>query len=298
MTRVVNKKKISAIGAGLVLVALLIGSGWIAWTKVVVDPDKVLSGAIENSLRTNSVTRTVDQQQPSNGVEQVSYISFYQPDPYTNTRTVLTQDVVGGDDATVVTETYGLNDVDYVRYVSANGIGGEDGTGGLGDLIGTWAKRNANIDAAEITTFFNEGLFGIFPFGNLSSEARSQLLDQINEKNLYSYTTAEKMFDNKRLVYVYRLNINTADLVEVIRNYMVLSGNGDASQLNLAEYQNAPPIQVQVTVDIMSRQIVEIVYPQNRVETFSGYGLYRPLDLPTETVPIDDLQERVRQTQV
>ena len=291
-------KKVSVVVFGVILAAGLIAAGWLTWSKVIADPDRVLSDALDNSLKTPSITREVAQNQGSSGVSQVSYISFRQPDPNANTKTTIYQATNNNTTASVQTETIGTNTSDYVRYTAIKEAGGEDGTGGLGDLIGTWAKRSDSSDSSmpgEGLTFFNEGLFSIIPFGNLDKQARETLLGLMNEKNLYKYTSAEKKFENNRLVYVYSLNINPTDLVEVLRSYMQLSGNGDAAQLDPAEYEGAPPIAIRATVDVLSRQVVSIEYPQGRLENYSGYGLYRPVNLPTETIPIEQLQQRVRQ---
>lgn len=292
-------KKVSIVVFGIILAAGLVLAGWLTWSKVVVDPDRVLSDTLNNSLRTPSVTRQVVQNQGTSGVEQVSYISFRQPDPNANTKTVIYQATSNNTTASVETETIGTNNSDYVKYTGIKEAGGEDGTGGLGDLIGTWAQRNNEDNNSALEnklTFFNEGLFSIIPFGNLDKQSRETLIGFINDKNLYQYTSAERKFDNNRLVYVYSFNINPADLVDVLRYYMELTGNGDAAQLDPSEYENAPPIQIRATVDILSRQVSAIQYPQGRVENYGGYGLYRPVNLPSQTIPIEDLQQRVRQT--
>lgn len=298
MSMVKINKKISFVAFGIVLVAILVLLGWLTWSKIVVDPDRVLADTLNNSLRTPSVTRKVVQSQGASGVEQVSYISFRQPDPNANTKTVIYQATNNNTTASVETETIGTNDSDYVRYTNIKEAGGEDGTGGLGDLIGTWAQRKGTHDPASTgnLTFFNEGLFSIVPFGNLDKPSRGTLIDLINERNLYKYTSAERKFENNRLVYVYSFNINPKYLVEVLHSYMELSGNGDADQLDPDEYEHAPSIQILVTVDVLSRQITSIQYPQGRIENYSGYGLYRPLDIPTQTIPIEQLQQRVQQS--
>ncbi len=291
-------KKVSIIIFGVILAAGLIVAGWLAWSKIIIDPDRVLADTLNNSLRTPSVTREVVQDQGTSGVNQVSYITFRPPEPNANTKTVIYQTTANNTTASVETETIGTNNSDYVRYTGIKEAGGTDGTGGLGDLIGTWAQRNSGGDsvAGAGLTFFNEGLFSIIPFGNLDKASRDTLLGLIKGKNLYSYTSAERKFENNRLVYAYNFNLNPADLVEVLRYYMQLSGNGDLNQLDPAEYESAPPIQIRVTVDVLSRQVSSIEYPQGRIENYSGYGLYRPVELPTQTIPIEELQQRVRQS--
>lgn len=130
----------------------------------------------------------------------------------------------------------------------------------------------------------------------MDKESRDAILGLIESKNLYDYTSAERKFTDGRLVYDYNFSINPADLVEVLKQYMDVTGNGDSAQLDPAEYANAPPIQIKVTVDVLSRQVTSIQYPQGRIENYSGYGLYRPVEIPSETIPIEQLQQRVQQS--
>lgn len=277
---------------GFILLAV---SGWVWWTKIVINPDRVLSDAIANSLQTTSVTRQVLQDDGSQKVDQTSYLSFYAPTITAETTTELSQKGRQRQETTITTDTIGTKNVDFVRYSKVEGAENLPGAENFEKLIGVWAKKEADQAKGEEATFLNESLFSIVPIGNLNPDAKEQLLRLINEKKIYEYKTAERKVENYRPVFTYTLSVNPTDLIEVLALYAQLTGAIDPGQFNPETYANAPAVTVQVTVDIASRNITSIKYGNsNRTENFSGYNLFRPITLPEETITIDELQQRLQ----
>lgn len=269
-------------------------SGWLYWTKVFADPDKVLSASISKNLSTNSITRHVVQADSSGGIEQTSRISFFASEATAQSKTELTQKVSAIRDTKVTTETIGTKSTDFVRYVSLEGADGVPGADNLKKLLGTWAKKESNPEQGTSTDFLNEALFGIVPFGRLDEASKKQLIDMINEKNLYKYSSAKKEMKNMRPVYVYRMSINIEDLVQILSEYARITGLADPSQFNSEDYKGSPPISVDLTIDILSRNLTGVTYnATNRTEEYSGWNIYSPADLPNDAIPIEELQKRI-----
>lgn len=278
----------------LACVILLGVTAWLWWTKIVMNPDRVLQGAIENSLQTNSVTKHITQEGGGNSdVNQTTYLSFYPPNVTSQSRTVLSQGI-GSTKTSVTTETIGTNDADYVRYTEANNTGSLPGAERLNDLFGKWAKRSQNPTSGDQVTFLNESIYGIFAFGNLDDAQRSRIMELVQQKNVYKYQSVERRIENKRPVYVYELSINPVELVSVIREYLEITGAGDPSQLNPDDYKGAGRLQVIATIDILSRQLLKIEYPTGRVESYNGHNLYKPTEIPSETMPVEELQRQLQ----
>lgn len=280
----------------LIIVAcvVLVGiTAWVWWSKILMDPNRVLSDTLANNLRTRSITKSVDQSGVTGGINQVSYVSFYPSAPVSKTNTVLTQGV-GSNATSVSTETIGTPQFDFVRYTAYKAGSGFAGADRLNGLLGKWAKRQQDPSKGQEVTFLDESLFGIFPYGYLNEGQRTQLLDTINQKNIYKYTAANRMMENRRPVYVYDMSINPADLVSVIRDYVKLTGANDSSQLDPLQYQGLGDVKVKVTIDILSRQITQIQYSTGRTENYSGQNLYQPIDLPAGTIPVEELQRRLQ----
>ncbi|HET7673058.1 MAG TPA: hypothetical protein VFK11_00905 [Candidatus Saccharimonadales bacterium] len=291
-----KKLNTKRLAVDLIILAciILVGvSGWLWWDKVMLNPDRALQDALANSLKTRSITKTVDQTSPASGFNQVTYLSLFPQSEGSYTRTKLSQGI-GSNTTTVTTETIGAPTADYVRYTDISGGANQPGVQRLQSMLGVWAKREQDLSKGQRISFLNEGLFGVIPFGYLGDDQQSQILGIINQKNLYKYTSASRSMENKRPVYVYTMSINPSNLVEVLRDYSQLSGLGDPSQLNPEQYKGAGDIKILLTVDIFSRQIVRIQYSTGRVENYTGHNLYRPLNLPGDTIPVEELQRRLQ----
>lgn len=285
-----------AVIAVMALAVIMLGvSGWAWWTKIVINPERILSDAIANSLQTTSVTRQVVQDDGAQKVDQTTYLSFYPETITAETSTQLSQKGRQRQETTITTDTIGTKDVDFVRYSAVDGAENLPGAENFEKLIGIWAKKEADTAKGEQATFLNESLFSVIPVGNLDPADRQELLKLINQKGLYSYKAAERRIDNYRPVYAYTLSVKPVDLIEVLGKYAQLTGAVDPQQFDPAPYANAPAVTLEVTVDIASRKITRISYGNtNRVENFSGYNLYRPVKLPEETITIDELQQRLQ----
>lgn len=277
----------------LICIVLVGVSGWLWWTKIMINPDRVLSDMLANNLKTRSITKSVDQSGATGGIKQVSYVSFYPSEPRALTNTTLSQGI-GSNATSVTTETIGTPQFDFVRYTAYKAGVNQDIAAKLDGLIGKWAKREQNLSKGQEITFLDESLFGVFPFGNFSDAQRSQLLTAINQKNIYKYTSAKRLIENKRPVYVYDMSINPADLVGVIRDYIKLTGANESTQLDPLQYQGLGDVKLKVTVDILNRQITKVDYSTGRTEIYSGQNLYQPIELPDSTIPVEDLQKRLQ----
>ncbi|HEX5797225.1 MAG TPA: hypothetical protein VFX86_02445 [Candidatus Saccharimonadales bacterium] len=276
----------------LAAVILLGVSGWLWWNKIVMDPGRVLDDAIARNLQTRSIVKHVSQSGVTGGVEQTSYLSFFPPSVRSQASTVLSQGI-GSNSASITTETIGTPEVDYVRYTSVEGADNLIGTDRLKQLLGIWSKREQNVGGNE-ASFLNETLFGILPYGYFNDEQRSQLIEMLDQKDVYRYTSTTKSIENKRPVYTYEMSINPSQLVEFMRQYTVLSGVGNPSDLDPEQYKGLGDIRVRLVIDILSRQVKRIEYPTGRTETYNGQNLYRQIELPSQTIPVEELQRRLQ----
>lgn len=288
----INQK--TAIWGAVILALVLFGvSGWLWWTRIFTDADRVFSDMLSNSLSTQSVTRKVVQKDQSSSVDQTIYISFRPPETISQTRSVLSEKGADRQTTTVTTETIGTQNDDFVRYVSAEGANDLSVAGNLDQVLGTWSKRSGDASLGG-TAFLNEAAFSIIPFGNLSLEKRRELLNFINDRNVYELSAAERSFVDGRYVYVYRVSINPVALVESLAKYVELTGVGDSSQLNPASYEGAAPINLSMTVDILSRQLLSIDFPATgRSETIESRGTYHEIKFPENAIPFEELQNRL-----
>jgi len=279
-----------------VAVAAFVVSGAFWWSRIFMNPDKVFQSMLANNLSSRSVSRNVVQNDPSNGVDQSTYVSFSAPEVVSQSRTVLSQKNRDRSTTTVTTETIGTKNTDLVRYVSAEGAEGLSIAGNIQGILGVWASRQPDTGKGESATFLNEAVFSVVPFGNLTQSQRSQLIDYINQQDVYQYNpvAVKKSFKNGRYIYTYNVQLSPKAFVGLLAKYVEVTGIGDSSQLDPSAYESAGPINLKMDIDILSRQLIEIDYGSNgRSETYPSRNLYRDIKIPTETIPFDELQKRL-----
>jgi hypothetical protein len=290
----INRDKSLLVGAVMLAVVLFGVSGWVWWTRVFTDETRVFNDMLNNSLSSSSVARSVEEKNQQSGVDQNTYVSFRAPEVVSQTRTILSEKTMSRRTTTVTTETVGTAKTDYVRYVSAEGAEELSVAGNLDKVIGVWGKREPDTGLGESATFLNEAVFSIVPFGNLTPDGRSELLNMILEKNVYDIKTGSKNFEEGRYVYSYQVSLDPKAYVEILAKYVELTGIGDNSQLDAANYENSPPVILEMKVDILSRQLMSIQYlATGRTEKIVSRNLYRDVKTPSETIPFDELQSRL-----
>lgn len=292
LSKKANQK--TAVWTAVLLALVLFGvSGWFWWTRVFTDADRVFADMLAKNLSTQSVTRKVAQKDQSSSVDQTIYVSFRPPEIISRTRSVLSEKGADRQTTTVTTETIGTKNDDFVRYVSAEGTEDLAVAGNLDNVLGVWSKRSGDANFGG-TAFLNEAAFSLVPFGNLSPEKRRELLNFINDKNVYQLSQAKRSFVDGRYVYVYNVSVDPVALVESLAKYVELTGVGDVSQLNPASFEGAAPVNLTMTVDIASRQLLSLDFPATgRTETIESRGTYHEIELPENAIPFEELQNRL-----
>jgi len=293
--RVSKQTAILSIALTLAIAAFVV-SGAFWWNRIFMNPDQVFQSMLANNLSSRSISRKVVQNDPSNSVDQATYVNFSPPEVESQSLTVLSQKNQDRSTTTVTTETIGTKNSDLVRYVSAKGADNLSISGNIQGILGVWASREPDSSKGESATFLNEAVFSIVPFGNLTQSQRSQLISYINDQDVYKYnpTAVKKSFENGRYVYSYNVQLSPSAFVGLLAKYVELTGVGNSSQLNPSDYESAGPIPIKMKIDILSRQLIEIDYASNgRTETYPSRNLYRDIKIPKETIPFDELQKRL-----
>ncbi len=192
----------------------------------------------------------------------------------------------------VSTLAIGLRDVDYVQYQDISIPASAGGKSDYSKALGTWAKRDEQTGG---TQFLNEALFSFIPFGNLSSEARSEMLQTMKQSKTYKITASDISYQSGRPVMTATIAIKPKGLIQVLRQYAEITGVGDVSQLDPSQYEKAGDVSMDIKIDILSRHLTQLKFgDQARVETYAGYGLNTRIVEPNKTVTIEELQSRLQ----
>jgi len=298
------KKQLPLILTLLALLLLVI-SGWFWWSKVFTSPERVFEDMLSNSLSLSSVTRRVAQSSEQGGQDEVAQLVFGGQNGV-HVKSAVEQPDQSGQTNKVVTESIGTLNDDFARYLIVQTTQ-KDKSGKALDfskIQNVWAKSDAP-QSGQLTNarYFRQSLQGIVLFGNLSPSARASLVNQLIRDEVYKtdYGKIERVSQNGRQRYIYEVVIQPDKYVAALNAYNKAVGLGGSEDLNPETYKNASPVTIKLTVDVLSRQLVQVAYANDeqtgRRETYSGHnGQYR-LDIPEQTISFTELQQRVESVQ-
>lgn len=281
------------VAAGIGLLGV---SGWYWYQSVFTDPQRIISDMLDKSMQTSSVYRTVTQVGDDNRVNQLVYLQFT-PDTTAQSITKLEEQGSDGAVTSVTTETIGTANADFVRYSAVN-ISGKNAGQNFESVLNTWGKRENDPETGQQVSFLNDALFVVVPFGNLNSQQRSELKQEIRDVKLYEKSQFTTDFSNGRPTASYDVSLEPRALVQVLAKYVKLTGAGAIAELNPEQYEGAPPIQVKLEIDMLSRHINSIAFSgSGRLETYKGYNAKREVSLPAQSISVNELQERLNKVE-
>lgn len=283
-----------------VLVVLGLGglgySGYYYYQNIFTDYDRVFYSMIDKSLNTNSVLRSTEQTAANRVDTQTVQLNFA-PGPQLHTMSKLEQIASGSRQNSVVeTETYADKENDYIQYSNIQIPEADGSFADYSKLLNTWAKRTGDDpDGNSQVQFLNEATFTFIPFGNFSDDQRAMLIGMMKDKKVYKLNQPKINYDEGRPVMTAVASINPKKFVEVMVEYHKLTGVGNLDQLDPEQYEDRNSFSIQVEIDVLSRHLMTIGYPSgDRTERFYAYGVVKELNLPEQTISIEELQGRLQ----
>ncbi len=277
----------------IVCIFLLIGLIWIWWVVIYTSPEAVFRAMLKNSLSTTGVTKTIVQEDQTGSLEQISQAHFG-ANNYVDVRTTISQENESGK-TKIVTQTIGDSKDNYVRYTNIE-IPGQNNKPDpdFSSLINVWGKQ---AEPQTNENVFTEAVFGAVLFGFLPTDKRGELLDRIARDDIYEadFDSVERTRHEGRNVYVYDVKIKTAKYIELLKNYDRMLGLSLTAGLEPDVYNDASPINVKITVDRASRNLVKLEYgDQARTEEYGGYGIHRELQPPDKPISRSELESKLQ----
>lgn len=275
--------------AGLIIFIFGLGL-W--WTGARANPQDIFWDAMQNSLQTSSVNKTVKQASEQGSIEQVTSLMFGRSPAMVSKTTLVQSSELGN--STVSTESLGTRDADYVRYNNISSDQKDESGQSLNfsEVIGAWAKQD-NGPAGQ-AQFLRESVLSVVPFGNFSLSTRAKIMAQLRDGGIYTVDFNPKgRKASGRNVLDYDVSVDTGKYIELLNVY--LRALGLESDIDPQDYEGSPPLEIIFTVDTLSRQLGGITYKDDsRTEQFSGYGVVRRLEIPENTITTTELQERLQ----
>lgn len=283
----------------LVAVVLFVIFGGVWCRNIYMSPRNVFWGMIDNNLATESVTRHVVQEQGGQTLDQYMQLQFGSSNSAHNLISVKQSGDTGENE--VKSETIGTPKNDYSRYVSIKTPQktAEGKPIDTSKLVNVWAKTDdSKAGQPSSAQYFQQSILGIVPYANLNYQQRRELIKLMQDKKAYDFT-AEQPKTSKvegKVVYIYTVSISPKAYIEMLQKFTKFMGLKDV-ELDPGQYEGAPPLKVEMTVGKLSRQLLKIKYVDGgQEETYSAQGLEQAVTLPSKTIPISELQDRIQKS--
>lgn len=282
---------------GIIIVGtlLLVVSLWVWWRFVFSSPRRVFEAMLETSLKTSSFTKRVEQSEEGQKLDQSVHVQTDAQDT-AHSITALSQE--GESAASVTTEGVGTLDSDFVRYIDIKTSEKSESGSPLNfsNVLNVWGRAT---DSSDFSTgqLYSDTVLGVIPIARLSAAQNAELLNLIRDKQIYNidYGSVEREKLNGRSVYVYKTEVKTEFYVEMLKKFAGMVGLKHLEDLDPNAYKDSAPIEFEIYVDVLSRQLQGIKYSNSgRQETYSGYGALSEIQIPANTITVEELQERLQ----
>lgn len=267
----------------IITLAVLIFGLQLWYNKVYADPQRVFWNMIDNNLSTVGFTKETPQPACVPNAQSTNILqTTFAPSLGVRCITSIEQGIIK-----LTVESIGTTQADYVHYSNVKTTGEDPKTDKYSRIYGMWLKNNGNETATA--SLYSHILNSPVLFGNFSSQQREKIT-----KSLWSvYNVDYKKLDSQRNglkeTYVYTVTVPLRKFAEAEKLYAETLNLPLANQINPGAYPADRKVNVKLTVDVLSRQLKEVEF-QNVIEKYSGYGINQTLNIPKQTVSLQQLQ--------
>ena len=293
-TPFIVKYKTASIIIGAIVLVIISSSIWVR--QVYYSPERIFNAMLENNLSTSGVTRTRLQESQGGKKEDIEQVSFV-PEAAVRSLQTIDQKTPEGRNK-VVTESIGTISNDYSQFlkidVSQNGIDGKKLN--YASVEKQWGKSDPDVQPAQI---YRSVVLSPIPFANLDQTARTKIISLLKESKAYDvqYSRVKSVKIDNVDALAFPVKINSEKYVGMLKELAKYIGLKNTDDLNPADFKGQPPIEVTITVGKLSRQVIEVTYGGGQKETYSAYGLSKPIQLPSSTISLSDLQQKAESIQ-
>lgn len=298
--RIINYKKL-AIRLTVVGTLLLGVTGYIAYNKLYLTNERRFWAAIENSLATRSVVRSVESGGTGNLTTETTRFNFGTEATVDRTTSVGAKTATS--ESNVTTQNILTPTAQYVRYVDiTTSEKRADGTPyDFTPIKGVWAKQaeaTSDEEADRLKLSYIQPHVTLAPFGNLRPADRSQILKELKEGGVYEidYKNVQKQDVDGRDYIVFAAKVKLKSYVTVLQNHFNVMGFGVFPPLNADNYPEKARYNVQFLIDPRDNTVAGIKL-DNQTENYTNYGVNVRAHIPTDAIPLDQLQEGLQSLQ-
>ncbi|MFT4532430.1 MAG: hypothetical protein ACI9T8_000453 [Candidatus Saccharimonadales bacterium] len=289
-----NLRKLTKL---ITLLAVVIGlvTSWFWYQSIYMTNERRFWAAINNSMSTQSVVRTLTDGGTGNEVTQ-DFRFHFSPQKAIENRILLTERNATTD-TKIETEGIVTPFDQFLRYSSFSSLDqgdllAEDGS----SLVGKWASGGETQPTEDIAklNFVSEQV-SLVIFGNFSATFRNSALQDMKDNAVYgdSLNTAKEGELDGRKTLEYGISVSLPDYVRLLQDSFHESGLGDFPPLAPENYREGSRVNGVVVIDKGTNEILVVGFG-GRTEEYGNYGVVKNIENPIPVMTIDELQSQVQ----
>ena len=275
-----------------VLLALVTSYFW--YTKVYMTPERRFWIAINNSMATPSVVRTLNEGGTGNSVVQ-QYRFNFAPQRVVQNKVEYTEKSATTD-TSVTTEGIIYPTEQFLRYTQFNNSRADGiDSGSLDSVLGAWAIQTPE-DVEEAKLNYLSEQVSLVIFGNYGANVRNEIINEMKNSNVYGDRLNDALLDEKNdnSVYIYSVNVNIRKYAEILNSAFVKAGYGEFAPLDPSNYREDSNVVGTILISARTNSVVGVSFG-GREENYENYGVTGNVDRPESELTVEELQQQVQQ---
>lgn len=288
-----NFRKIARYSFAFGMVILLITS-YFWYTRLYMTPERRFWAALDNSMSTSSVVRTLTQGGSGNEVVQ-DYRFHFAPQRVVENRVIYTEKS-STTDTSVTTEGVIFPEEQFLRYTAfTNSRTDDEQNSNIDAVLGKWAVQSSENPEEAKLNYLSEQV-SLVIIGNYSSAFRNEMIQDMQQKQLYGPNLSTPVEDklNDEAVYVYTISVKLKNYAELLNKAFVEAGYGEFPALDPDNYREDSAVNGNIFVRKKDNAVVGINFG-GREERYGNYGVVKQIDKPEVSLTVEELQTQVQQ---
>jgi hypothetical protein len=278
------------------LVAFVVAAvSW--WQYSYSTPERVFNRMIGNSLSTKSVTKSSGVNAQAQSVEQTT-VARIESEPQIHSRSTVSQGQ--GEQANVVSRESLVTLTN--NYIKLNSIKtSQRNTDGqefdFSSVLNIWGSAPATENDNSLAQLYSQNV--AVPFADLTHQDRQEIEELIKSTGVYEvdFGQARRVKQDGRDMFIFNVSVKPDAFISMMKSIGHKVGLNGYDDVDPAAYSELPTVPFTFVVDIMSANLVSVDYGDGQVENYSSYGLRYKHPVPTDTVTMTELQQRLQALQ-
>ncbi len=300
LKRNINYKKLAKrlVVLGAILLAI---SGYYAYNKLYLTNEKRFWLAIENSMSTRSVVRSVESGGTGNKTIETSRFHFGTESTVNRSTSVGSKSATS--ESNVTTQNILTPASQYVRYtdISTSELRADGTAYDFSSIKGIWAKQAQAGTPEEVDRLklsYIQPHVTLVPFGNLRAIDRNKILKQMKDTAVYEidFNNPSKQIINEQEYLIFSAKVKLKQYVSILQANFSAMGFGVFPPLNADNYPEKARYNVQFMIDPRSNVFAGIKL-DNQTENYTNYGVNMQAPIPDTAIPLDQLQQQLQSLQ-